>query len=65
MEWMWTIGATLAGLMLTGAATLGARRRPRRLGEVSFVPWHSLMFLGLVAALFGTVHLLTLWTRGA
>lgn len=67
MEWTVTMGATLGGVALTGAAMLGARlrtRRRRRLEEVGYVPWHGLMFLGLVMALFGGVHLLTLWGRG-
>lgn len=60
MEWTWTLCALFAGLALVGASAIGTRRRPRRLGEVSFIPWNGLMFLGLTAALFGAVHLLTL-----
>lgn len=64
MEWTWTIAAVAAGLAAVALSSLRTRRTPRRLGDVSFVPWNGVMFLGLVAALFGTVHLLTLFGRG-
>lgn len=63
MERDWTLVATATGLALVVWSLWGTRRR-RPFGRVSWVPWHGIMFAGLVIALFGAVHLLTLAKPG-
>jgi hypothetical protein len=44
------------GIALAVAGLLGARRK-RPLGQVSFVPWNGLMFVGIIAACAAAAHL--------
>lgn len=50
------IAATLVGMSLWGV------RRKRPLGEVSYVPWHGLLFLGILGFCVLAAHLVTLVT---
>lgn len=62
-EFEWTAGAVAAGAALVAWSAAGQRRRPA-FGRVSWMPWNAMMFAGLVAMLFGGVHLLTLRGQG-
>ncbi len=48
--------AALVGLSLWGV------RRKRGFGEVSYVPWHGLLFLGILGFCIAAAHLVTLVT---
>lgn len=47
--------------LLVGLSLWGARRR-RKIGEISYVPWHGLLFLGILAFCTLAAHLVTLLT---
>ena len=61
----WLLAAAAA---LTGLALWGTRRK-RGFAEVSYVPWHGLLFVGILAICVLAAHLVTLLTgvplRGA
>lgn len=50
------VAATLAALGLWGA------RRKRGFAEVSYVPWHGLLFVGILGFCVLAAHLVTLLT---
>lgn len=58
----------VAAALLVGVSLLGARRKPR-FGQVSWMPWHGLLFVGILAFCMLAAHLVTLLTgvplRGA
>lgn len=64
---------TTAVLMAAAAALIGlslwGTRRKRGFGEISYVPWHGLLFVGILAFCALAAHLVTLLTgvplRGA
>lgn len=66
------IGTTLTlaamAAVLVGVSLWGVRRK-RPIGEVTFVPWHGLLFVGLLSLCALVAHLVTLMTgvplRGA
>ena len=61
-EWWLTAAVTGAGAAVVLAGVLATRKRRRAaLGEVGLLPWNSIMLVGMIAAVFGAVHLLTLW----
>jgi len=61
-EWSLSIAATAAGAGVVIAGIFATRRRRRvAMGEITLLPWNSIMLVGMVAAVFGAVHLLTLW----
>jgi hypothetical protein len=53
-----TIALLAGGILLTLAASLGdlARRRAP-LAWHAYIPWHAMIFAGMAAALFASVHL--------
>ena len=58
MESQTTILWLGAGCLLALAASLGDRARRRApLAWHAYLPWHGLLFLGFVMALFAAVHL--------
>lgn len=64
-EWNVSVGVVVVGMAIVLAGLVATRQRRRvALGEVRLLPWNSIMLVGMIAAVFGAVHLLTLW-RGA
>jgi len=61
MDFTTTIVLMAISAALVGLGMWGPRRR-RRLGEVSFVPWHGLLFVGLVSFFALLAHLVSLVT---
>jgi hypothetical protein len=63
-----TLALMAAAALLVGLSLWGARRR-RGFGEVSYIPWHGLLFVGILAFCLFAAHLVTLLTgvplRGA
>lgn len=54
-----------AGLLLAVLAVLGDRARQRApLAWHAYVPWNGAIFVGLAAALFAAVHLMTIMKGG-
>lgn len=60
MELNLTVAVVALSALAVAWSAWGARRR-RPVGHVSWVPWHGVMFLGLLGVVFGAAHLLTLW----
>lgn len=61
-EWTLTAGALGLGLATVIAGAIATRRRPNTaLGDVRLLPWNSIMLVGMISAVLGAVHLLTLW----
>ncbi len=61
-EWDTSIAATLIGTGVVLAGIIATRPRPKAaLGEVRMLPWNSIMLVGMIAAVLGAVHLITLW----
>jgi hypothetical protein len=52
----------MAAAALTGGVGLWGARRKRPIGEVSFVPWHGLLFVGILGFCALAAHLVTLTT---
>jgi hypothetical protein len=62
MDLQTTLLLMLAAAAVVGGSLLGTRRKARRLGDVSYVPWHGLMFVGILAFCALAAHLVTLLT---
>ncbi len=61
-EWTLSVVATAAGAIVVIAGIIATRRRrTAAMGEVALLPWNSIMLVGVIVAVFGAVHLLTLW----
>lgn len=52
----------LLAAAVVGASLWGTRRKVRRLGDVSYVPWHGLLFIGILAFCVLAAHVVTLVT---
>ncbi|MDO9489671.1 MAG: hypothetical protein Q7J32_14950 [Sphingomonadaceae bacterium] len=52
----------LLAAAVVGASLWGTRRKVRRLGEVSYVPWNILLFVGILTFCALAAHLVTLTT---
>ena len=61
-EWSLSIAATAMGAGIVIAGIVATRRRRRvAMGEITLLPWNSIMLVGMIVAVFGAVHLMTLW----
>lgn len=57
-----TTAMLMAVALLLVVSSLWGTRRRRRIGEISYVPWHGLLFLGILAFCVLAAHLVTLLT---
>lgn len=62
MDLRTTVTLMLLAAAVVGASLWGTRRKVRRLGDVSYVPWHGLLFIGILAFCVLAAHLVTLVT---
>ncbi len=62
MDLQTTVMLMLLAAAVVGASLWGTRRKVRRLGEVSYVPWNILLFVGLLGFCILAAHLVTLTT---
>lgn len=61
-----TIALLAGGIIVAAGAGLGDRARQRTpLAWHAYLPWHGAIFVGLAAALFAAVHLVTMAKGGA
>ncbi|MFC3711636.1 hypothetical protein ACFOMD_03580 [Sphingoaurantiacus capsulatus] len=62
MDFQTTVTLMLFAAALVGGSLWGTRRKVKRLGDVSYVPWNGLMFLGILVFCVLAAHLVTLMT---
>jgi hypothetical protein len=60
-----TIALLVGGIIAVIVASIGDRVRQRSpLAWHAYLPWHATIFVGMAAALFASVHLLTMARGG-
>lgn len=60
-----TIALLVGGILAVIIASFGDKARQRRpLAWHAYFPWHATIFVGMAAALFASVHLVTMAKGG-